>query len=143
MQLLKTKIQKQEKKCRVAIRIRANPNNPHNLNKIAILMVLPPDVDGARVTMSRADGVWDELKRTVSWTIMKLPPGELIDVQAQFRYAKGVPRSAATKFPVIVSCEKNHDLFSRINLSADYNDEGSCKVNLRLKRWSKVLYRKV
>jgi hypothetical protein len=126
----------------VGIRIRANPKNGYTLTQIAVLMVAPPEVDGEKVTMSRIGGIWDEMKRTISWTIEKLSPGEIIDIQAQFGCVDGFVNGLTSKFPVLVRCDGSA-LFSRIELSTEYTEEESSPVNLHVEQSSRILYRKV
>jgi hypothetical protein len=126
----------------VGIRIRANPNNGYTLTQLAVLLVVPLDVDGEKVTMSRIGGVWDEMKRTVVWTIEKLSPGEIIDIQAQFRCVDGFVSGLTSKFPVLVRCDGSA-LFSRIELTTEYTDEESSPVNVHVEQSSRILYRKV
>lgn len=105
-------------------------------------MVVPPDVDGEKVTMSRSGGMWDEMKRSISWSIEKLDPGEIIDIQAQFGCADGFVNGMAAKFPVLVRCDGSM-LFSRIELSTDYLEEESDPINLQIEQSARILYRKV
>jgi hypothetical protein len=142
--LLKTKINKKEDRCRVGIRLRANPQNKYELTDIFVMIVLPLHIDGENVTMSRKGGVWDEMKRTLTWTIKELPAGDIIDIQAQFRCYNGVLLSMDewSKFPVLARC--NGDItFSRINMNSDYTEKGSVPVELEVERSATVLYRKV
>jgi hypothetical protein len=105
-------------------------------------MVIPPDVNGEKVVMSRRGGVWDDMKRTLSWTIEKLQPGEIIDIQAQLAYVDGMGKAGSSKFPMLVQCDRSSP-FSRIELIADYTDDESNRVNLLLDQTSRILYRKV
>ena len=102
-------------------------------------MVVPPDIDGERVTMSRRGGVWDGIKRTLAWRIEKLLPGETIDIQTQFGCNAG---GSLPKFPVLVRGD-GKALFSRIELSTEYTEDGSEPVNLHVDQSSRILYRKV
>ena len=142
--LLKTKVHKKGSNCRVGLRLRSNPQNQYVLTDIAVLMIVPLDMDGSSLSMSRKDGVWDEMKRSLTWTIQELAPGELIDIQAQFKVIEGVTSSAdtASKFPVLARCN-GRTSFSRIDVNSDYTEEGSIPVDLEVSRSTNVLYRKV
>ena len=142
-QLLKTKVQKNGRRCRVGIRVRANPKNQYALTRMAVLMVVPPDVDGETVTMSRAGGIWDEMKRTISWALEALNPGEVVDIQAQFACTTvGSAVTFSSKFPILVRCDGD-TLFSKIELSSEYKDEGANPVAFNVEQSSRILYRKV
>jgi hypothetical protein len=105
--------------------------------------VVPPDINGDDVAISRKGGVWDSMKRTLSWTIPELPPGEVVDIQAQFPCMKGTYTNNATpKFPILVRCLGN-TVFSKIHLNADYTEDGSSPVHLQIEKSANVVYRKV
>jgi len=161
--LLKTKIHQKSDRCRLGTRIRANPQNSYVLKDIVILIIVPVELDGENVTMSRKGGVWDEMKRTLIWNIPKLDPGEIVDIQAQFKNNTewGVSKSkshdhanSATaggggydgseflKFPVLARCNGDTN-FSKIDMNTNYNEDGSNPVGLELERLATVLYRKV
>jgi hypothetical protein len=142
--LLKTKLQRKSNRCRVGIRIRANPQNNYVLTDAVILMVVPLDIDGEKVTMSRKGAVWDEMKRTLTWTIQQLQPGETIDIQAQLECIEGMASShgVSSKFPVLARCN-GCTTFSKIDINSGYTQEGSVPVDLQVERSTAVLYRKV
>jgi hypothetical protein len=141
--LLKTKVHKKGINCRVGLRLRSNPQNQYILTDIAVLMIVPLDMDGSSLSMSRKDGVWDEMKRTLTWTIQELPPGELIDIQAQFKVLAGVSSGdASSKFPILARCNGKTS-FSRIDVNSDCTVEGAIPVDIEVSRSTNVLYRKV
>lgn len=145
--LLKTKIHKKSNRCRLGIRIRANPQNTYILTSMIILIIVPLDLDGANVTMSRKGGIWDEMKRSIIWNIAKLDPGEIVDIQAQFKKnteGGGVPpgNSEYFEFPVLVRCNGDTS-FSKIELNTDFHEDGSPPVGLEVERSATILYRKV
>ena len=141
--LLKTKVHKKGSSCRVGLRLRSNPQNQYTLTDIAVLMIVPLDMDGSSLSMSRKDGVWDEMKRTLTWTVQELPPGELIDIQAQFKVIDGITGAdTASKFPILARCN-GETSFSRIDVNSDFTEEGSIPVDLEVMRSTSVLYRKV
>jgi hypothetical protein len=141
LQLLKTRVKTIEDGCRVGIRIRANPGNRYALTQMAILMIVPPDVSGESVSMSRKGGIWDGMKRTISWTVQTLEPGETLDIQAQFQTFNG-GRSIVPKFPILIRCD-GKSLFSGIKLDSDFSDSESIPVNMELVKVSRILYRQV
>lgn len=88
---------------------------------MVVLIAVPPFVQGDTVKMSRKGGVWDELKRTICWTIEKLDPGEVLEIQAQFQSGKLQNLADVDlQFPVLVRADIPH-LFSGIHVSTDCN----------------------
>lgn len=143
--LVKSKVVVEGSRCRVAVKIRSNPANRKSLTQIAILMAVPPDIRGETVKLTRQGGVWDGMKRVVTWPAESLSPGELIEIQAQFTFAdmrqgheKGEPI-----FPILVRCEGTNDQFSDVRLTTDKSDEMHAPVKLSLTRSVLILHRKV
>lgn len=111
---------------------------------MAILMAVPPDIRGETVKLTRQGGVWDGMKRTISWSVERLGPGGLLEIQAQFEYiTPGDDRLTTPKFPVLVRCDVQRDQFSDIQLSTDYADERATSVKMKLSRTVRILHRKV
>lgn len=111
---MKSRVRCSRDHTRVGIKIRANPSNEFPLSRLAILLAIPPDIDGDSARLSRQGGLWDEMKRTLSWSVPILEPGEALDIQAQF-----VPHhdlgSKIPAFPALVRCEYPK-LFSAIEV---------------------------
>jgi hypothetical protein len=120
---------------RVGFKIRANPSNDDALTDMVVMIAVPPDVNGSRCKMSRKGGSWDELKRTLTWCIASLAPGEALEIQAQFPLMED--NSRVLKFPVLVQCQYNF-LFSNVAVSCKDNN-----VRLALSTSGQVLHRKV
>mmetsp|Transcript_14488 Transcript_14488/g.33725 ORF Transcript_14488/g.33725 Transcript_14488/m.33725 type:complete len:397 (-) Transcript_14488:157-1347(-) len=139
--LLKTKSHRKNNRCQLGVRIRANPQNKYVLTDIFILIVVPPDLDGENITMSRKGGVWDEMKRTLVWKISKLEPGEIIDMQSQFQ-SNMEGGSNESKFPLLAKCNGDTS-FSKIDLNTDYTEDGVSPVHIDLERVATILYRKL
>ena len=140
-QLVKSRVRHSKKFTRVGFKIRANPSNAETLHRIMILLAVPPNMDGQSVRMSRQGGMWDEMKRTVSWSIHKLDPGEAMEIQAQF-LSVGASTPPPSMFPVLVRCEYTK-LFSSVEVLNEYSDSLSSPVRVRLNVSSRVLHRKV
>ena len=136
--LIKTKLQIEENgRCQLGIRIRANPGNQQLLLRIAILVVVPPDV---RVEEAPDGGLWDEVKRTLTWTCDSLPPGHGMDIQPTFT-AINASHNDIRRFPILLQCHGDY-LFSRLELqgTTTFDDR---PLNLDVKQESTALYRKV
>jgi hypothetical protein len=120
---------------RVGFKIRANPNNEQPLTNMVTMIAVPPDADGGSCTMSRKGGSWDELKRTLTWGMESLAPGEALEIQAQFPLVE--ENEKVPKFPVLVQCEQPL-LFSGITVGTN-EDDLQLKVNMA----GRILHRKV
>lgn len=108
---------------------------------MVIIMIVPPDVNGNSATMSRKGGLWDDLKRMLSWTNDKLHAGEVLDIKVQFQCAD-LGTGTKSTFPVLTRCD-GRSLFSRVELSTEHTDDSSDPVTLYADQRSRVLYRKV
>jgi hypothetical protein len=104
------------------------------------MLAVPPCVDGPSVKMSKQGGVWDDMKRTISWVTESLPPGQAMEVQAQFEAVEG--SSQDPKFPVLVRCEYP-DVFSAVEIITDYPEERSHPIELVVHESGRVLHRKI
>ena len=103
------------------------------------MLAVPPCVDGPSVKMSRRGGIWDEMKRTISWIVASLEPGSAIEVQAQFEAVEG--SSQEPQFPVMVRAEYPK-LFSGVEVTtADVATAGA--INMKLHESARVLHRKI
>jgi hypothetical protein len=91
--------------------------------------------------MSREGGVWNEMKRTISWNVDKLEPGEALEVQLQFESMDG-SWEREPKFPVLVRADCPC-LFSSLELKSDFSDGLSNVVKTKLSTSARVLHRKV
>ena len=138
--LVKSKINRQGTNCQVSIKVRANPKNKKPLEKMVVMMVVPPDVNGESLSCSRKGGLWDGMKRTLFWTHGRLQPGEMIEIRAQFDCIDGGD-SMVSNFPILTRCD-GKSLFSRVELTSDYTDNQSFPVTLFVEQRSRVIYRK-
>ena len=139
-QLLKSRVQKKDNYVRCLIRIRANPTNEYALANLAILLVVPPEVAGESVSMSRIGG-WDGMKRTISWTMDRLDAGEKMEIQVQFELLKA-KSDVIPNFPILIRCY-GRGLFSGIDLSTWFSDGESAPGDTSISFSSRILYRKV
>lgn len=110
------------------------------------MLAIPPHVNGRSGKLSRKGGLWDELKRTVSWTLDEMTPGQALEIQAQFEILEGDSNSSlgrSPKFPILVRCEYE-SLLSCVEIKFDYHDSLSKPVETELKKLSaRVIHRKV
>jgi len=142
--LVKTKVQVAKQHCRLGIKIRSNPERMQSLIHVAIIIAIPPDVHGESVRLSRNGGVWDSMKRIVTWSVETLGPGELLEIQAQFEFVGGESSlSRSPKFPVLVRCDSPKEQFSNIEFSSDFTDQSSSPTKLSFVQSVRIMHRKV
>jgi hypothetical protein len=113
LQLVKNRVSATKGYARVGFKIRANPSNEKSLTDLITLIAVPPDVDGGHCKMSRKGGSWDDMKRTLTWSIASLAPGEAVEIQAQFPFVEEQIDRSCPKFPVLVQCSCSHT-FSKV-----------------------------
>ena len=132
-------------RCRVGVKIRSNPANASALENVAILLAVPPDIRGETVKLTRQGGVWDGMKRVVAWSVDRLLPGELIEIQAQFQFVvKKVDPRTVPKFPVLVRCDAMNEQFSKIDLVLGSSHESLfIPPKMNLSRSVRIVHRKV
>jgi hypothetical protein len=126
----------------VGIKIRSNPENQHSLTQLAIIIAIPPDVNGGSVRLSRKGGVWDSMKRILAWSVDQLDPGELIEIQAQFGFEGGESADRSPKFPVLVRCDAQKEQFSNIELSSNFADQLSSPAKISVVSSVRIMHRK-
>lgn len=112
------------------------------MTRITIVLAVPPHVHGETVKMSRKGGVWDDMKRTLSWAIDALDPGEALEIQAQFEIVDDRDLVRVPNFPALVRCEYPA-LFSSLQLDENCNESLETPLRLKLNKSTRILHRKV
>lgn len=140
-QLVKSRVQVSQAFSRAGFKIRANPSNEYTLTGMVIMLAVPPYVKGSSARMSRPGGVWNEMKRVISWDVDRLEPGEAMEVQLQFESMDGT-WDREPKFPVLVRADCPR-LFTSLELRSDYSDGLSRLVSASVTTSARVLHRKV
>ena len=133
--------------CRVGFKIRANPSNTSPLTRVVLLLAVPPHIEGRTAKMSRKGGVWDELKRTISWVVDKLDPGQALEIQAQFDGPSHEQENGGTapRFPILARGDYAESYSSlEVKRSPVQEEEVGAQIqSLRINRSGRVLHRKV
>lgn len=136
----------------MAVKVRSNPSNKHNLSNVAVLLAVPPDLNGETVKMNRKGGIWDGMKRIVAWSCRALKPGQTLEFQAQLEFnsirdaQKKSQESALPTFPVMVRFENKEEHLSSVDL--EIGDPSADEFmfeefKLKLKKSFRALHRKV
>jgi len=140
IQLVKSKVQASGLRCRIGVKIRSNPDNLQRLQRIAVMMSVPPDIRGESAKLSWKGGVWDAMKRVVAWRIEALEPGDLIEFQAQFDCLTSMSSDRPPpKFPILVRCDAEDDYFSGIS----FESEEQARLQIQVSKSFHILHRKV
>ncbi|KAL7559484.1 hypothetical protein ACA910_010300 [Epithemia clementina (nom. ined.)] len=146
--LIKSRVVTNHRYCRVGFKIRANPSNALPLKRVVLLLAVPPHIEGRTAKMSRKGGVWDELKRTISWVIPQIDPGEALEVQAQFE-GPGTDGGqenvhAAPRFPILARGDYAESYSSVVVKKSEVRDGLSHPIHsLKINRSGRVIHRKV
>mmetsp|Transcript_17285 Transcript_17285/g.24304 ORF Transcript_17285/g.24304 Transcript_17285/m.24304 type:complete len:128 (+) Transcript_17285:121-504(+) len=127
------------------------------MTRLAVIMAVPPDVNGETVLMSKEGGVWDSMKRVIAWSLEPLEPGHVIEVQCQLDFmVPSQDKSRPTpRFPVLIRCDAVDEQFSSIELSGihdptrtttaatEKSDEPKPPVKINVSKTTRILHRKV
>jgi hypothetical protein len=144
--LVKTKIASDGVSCKIGIKVRSNPKNENILTQVSILIALPPGFCGETMNSNRPGGVWDGMKRIVAYAVDSLVPGELIEIQTQFKMietSRFPNNNSEPKFPIIVRGECTNCQFSDIELRMDESRHNSGLVKMFLTKSVIVTLRKL
>lgn len=129
----------------MGLKIRANPTNRSALTDVAIIVAVPPNVSGESARMSRQGGAWDGMKRLVAWSVDEIDPGQMLELQVQFRFMAGSEEETGPTpmFPILVRCTAIDELFSGVTFSASDANDMSAPLRMHVSRSSRILHRKV
>jgi hypothetical protein len=108
--LIERKITRNGTRVRIAIQVRSRLDNNGDMKDITILLAVPEKVDGASVTISRGNGVYDALRRTIKWNLPALYKGDsaLVTAEADL-WKRPTPGDDETPFPVLFRCSSVAD----------------------------------
>jgi hypothetical protein len=109
--LLERKITVSGTACRIAVQVRSKLSNLGSLVDFTVALAVPECVNFSTITVTRGDGLADELKRTVVWKLDELEKGESFMVSAQ---AQLWEPTTEIQFPVMLRCRSTADQISDV-----------------------------
>lgn len=137
----------------MAIKIRSNPANKHDLSNVAIMMAVPPDLDGETIKMAKRGGIWDQMKRTISWSSRSIKPGETKELQIQLQFDSErndgsdlYSKDNAPTFPVLLRFDTKDELLSSVDIELGNPSEDDFlfeEYAMKLTKSIRVIHRKV
>ena len=113
-----------EQTVRVALQVRSKLSNNGDLSDFTIAIAIPERVNAETIEVTRGEGVFDDLKRTIKWSVPFLPKGESFMVSALAQLWSPVTNEdqMLLKFPVLLRCSSNFDQISNVELKAEEAD---------------------
>ena len=140
--------------CRISVQVRSNLGNTGDLADLLVVVVIPSTLSGDGVRITRGDhGVYDPLKRLLTWKHGRLPHGEsclvsaeapLAAVAAELLHDHPFEADAVEKrlrCPVLVRCTATGDQVSDMTLTAAALDDVPATVVPRLTRSYRLVHR--
>lgn len=110
-----------EQTVRVALQVRSKLSNHGDLCDFTLAIAVPERVNADTIEITRGDGVYDKLKRTIKWTVPYLPKGEsfMVSVLAQLWSTVTNEDQILLKFPALLRCSSSFDQISSVELGAE------------------------
>ena len=139
--LLERKVTVHEKSCRIAVQVRSKLTNLGDMEDFTIAVAVPERIDGSSVEILRGDGEWDELKRTIKWTLASLNKGESFMVSAQASLWKELEGDEDISFPVLMRCSSTVDHISAVDFRVVQADGHPSSINFQKTNSFRLLHR--
>lgn len=120
-QLVERKTTFYGKSCRIMVQVRSKMSNFGDMTDFTIAVAVPERVNGDTIEITRGEGAWDDLRRTIKWKLPVLPRGESIMICAQAQLWAPVSGDDADQhpvFPVLLRCSSAHDQISSAQFRA-------------------------
>lgn len=128
----------------MGLKLRANPHNPGVLRKVTVVLAVPP-----LVAAPHSEGKWNELQRTLAWTLDTLSPGDAREWQLALprleEQSLEVPGEDPPRFPLVVRAEQDahwSGMWVTVATPA-FSDDSAMQPKLVLETSGAVLHRKV
>ena len=139
-QLIKSRVHWLKDSCRLAFKLRSNPSSDKTLAQVAVVLAIPLNFRGESAKLSMTGGVWDEVKRTVSWYIDEINPGQAVEFQIELETS--LHDIATCQFPVLVRADCSSSL-SQIQVLPEICDSNGRSCLARVMYSSRTLHRKL
>ena len=127
--------------CRAGFKLRGNPSNNTTLTQVVVLLAVPPHLKGDSVKISRMGGVWDEMKRTISWMIDKIEPGEAVELHIQLDNGPD-GSDEVVRFPVLVRAD-SVKIYSQVEVLSEFCETSCSPIVAKVNYSRRVIHRKL
>jgi hypothetical protein len=138
--LLERKVSFSGSFCRIAVQVRSKLSNRTNLEEFKVVVAIPECIDVSSVKMLRGNGDFNELQRTISWSLDELEKGESFMVCAQAKLWDPRGKDTVAAFPVLLRC-KSSDQFSDLLLNLESAEGYPSSVTLNTNYSFRLLHR--
>jgi len=129
--LVERKVTVHSSTVRVAVQVRSKLTNRGDLKDFTIAVAVPDRINGDTVEVIRGSGIYDDLKRTIKWSVNDLLKGEsfMVSAQAQLFPTSTNEEGDQLKFPVLLRCSSNDDQISTVEFRAVETEEYPSSVS--------------
>lgn len=141
--LLERKVTMYQSTVRIAVQVRSKLSNKGDLQDFTIAVALPERVNVQTVDLLRGSGTFDELKRTIKWTMPDLVRGEsfMVSAKAQLWTPATTEDKSNLQFPVLLRCSSLFDQISTVEIRATEADEFPASVQFNSTHSFRLLHR--
>lgn len=154
---MERKITRNGIRVRIAVQIRSRLDNLGDMKDMTILVAVPEKVNGDTIQLTRGgnhnsttttsnnnnNGVWDDLKRTITWKFPNLVKGqsELVVAEAELWHPPAADEDE-TPFPVMFRCSSTSDSITSLDWKvAQVSGSPSHLTAAAIKRDFRILHR--
>ena len=99
-------------KIQIAIQVRSKLANPDDMREFSIALSVSEYMRDNSVSVASGDGEYDRMKRTITWSLPRLPRGESFMVSARATLAEEISADTELKFPVMLRCRSDDQISS-------------------------------
>lgn len=103
IQLLERRVTRKGEMVQVAVQVRSKLTNIYDLTDVSITLALPDPVIGDEVEVNVGEGVYEAVKRVITWKLSALQKGDSFMVSVRCLVNDNAD-DASLKFPVILRC---------------------------------------
>jgi len=120
--LLQSKIARsvvQPKKCAIAIQIRSNLNNTGSVKDLILVAAIPLTIIAETLIVIDGNGIYDDLRRTITWNVKEITKGGSLMVEAQAEVVSSLSFDQLPAIPVLIRCVSTDEQISSVKVNAD------------------------